>query len=90
MELLAGARTDAELSDTASLRRSYELVPLEGLTDYESAAAIYRTCRGYGETVRARLGCLIAAVAIRVDAEVLHRDRDFEAIARHTALRLAS
>jgi hypothetical protein len=33
--------------------------------------------------------CLIAAVAIRHDAELLHLDADFPAIARHTPLRLA-
>ncbi|MBA3764697.1 MAG: PIN domain-containing protein [Actinobacteria bacterium] len=32
--------------------------------------------------------CLIAAVAIRSGATVLHSDRDFDAIARHTELRI--
>lgn len=32
---------------------------------------------------------VIAAVAIREHAEVLHHDRDFDAIARHTPLQLA-
>jgi predicted nucleic acid-binding protein len=31
---------------------------------------------------------VIAAVAIRAGATVLHTDRDFDAIARHTELRL--
>jgi predicted nucleic acid-binding protein len=65
-------------------------VPLEGLPDYEEAATIHRICRRQGETIRTRFDCLIAAVAIRVDAAVLHQDADFEAIARHTPLRLAS
>ena len=34
------------------------------------------------------MDCLIAAVAIRERAHVLHRDRDFDVIARHTDLRL--
>jgi hypothetical protein len=33
--------------------------------------------------------CLIAAVAIRHDVPVLAKDRDFEALAAHTPLRLA-
>jgi hypothetical protein len=35
-------------------------------------------------------GCLIAAVAMRHGATLLHRDQDFEVIARHTPLRVAS
>ena len=90
LELLAGAQTDAEVLQLRHFLSRYDLVPLEGLPDYEDAAAIYRACRQQGETIRSRFDCLIAAVAIRVDAGVLHADRDFEAIARHTPLRLAS
>ena len=90
MELLAGARDEARVTQLRRMLGHYELVPIEGLVDYEEAAAIFRACRRQGETVRTRLDCLIAAVAIRAGAAVLHHDRDFEAIARHTALRLAS
>jgi predicted nucleic acid-binding protein len=31
---------------------------------------------------------LIAGVAIRADLDLLHADRDFEALAQHTELRL--
>jgi predicted nucleic acid-binding protein len=41
---------------------------------------------GLGDTPDARL--LIAVPAIRADASVLHNDRDFDAIARHTPLRV--
>jgi hypothetical protein len=37
--------------------------------------------------VRKLIDCLIAAVAIRERATVLHNDGDFEVLARHTALR---
>ena len=39
-------------------------------------------------TVRSPIDALIAAVAIRLDVPVLHRDRDFDSVARHTPLRL--
>jgi predicted nucleic acid-binding protein len=90
MELLAGARDEATAARLRRMLAHYELVPIDGLVDYEEAAALYRACRRQGETVRVQIDCLIAAVAIRSDAAVLHNDRDFEAIARHTALRLAS
>ncbi len=60
---------------------------VRGLVDFESAADLYRTCRGRGATVRRLIDCLIAAVAIREKATVLHNDRDFEVLARHTRLR---
>ena len=57
-------------------------------TDYEAAAALYRRCRRQGETVRKLLDCLIAAVAIRAGTPILHNDRDFDVLARHTELQL--
>ena len=54
--------------------------------DYDHAAALYRTCRRNGETVRRLIDCLIAAVAIRSNASVLHADVDFAVLDRHTPL----
>ena len=56
--------------------------------DYDKAAELYRQCRSRGETVRKLLDCLIAAVAIRSGIPVLHNDRDFDALARHTELQV--
>jgi predicted nucleic acid-binding protein len=52
-----------------------------------AAAGLYRTARARGVTVRSSVDCLIAACALRHDLEVLHRDRDFDAIARVSPLR---
>jgi predicted nucleic acid-binding protein len=67
----------------------FELLPVEGLADYEAAAELHRRCQRAGETVRKLTDCLIAVVAIRAGAALLHRDQDFEVIARHTPLRVA-
>ena len=53
----------------------------------EHAVDLYRTARRNGLTVRSSVDCLIAACAIRHDLEVLHRDRDFPAMARVSRLR---
>jgi len=37
--------------------------------------------------VRALTDCLIAVVALRESLPVLHADRDFDVLARHTSLR---
>ena len=51
------------------------------------AVALYRTARKAGLTVRSSVDCLIAACALRNDLEVLHRDRDFAALADISQLR---
>lgn len=50
------------------------------------AAQLYRAARRAGVTVRSTLDCLIAASAIRHGLGVLHVDRDFDELARVTAL----
>jgi predicted nucleic acid-binding protein len=87
MEVLAGARSDEHLRDLRGLLARASTIPTEP-TDYEDAAALYRTCRRGGETVRKLIDCLIAAVAINADVPVLHADHDFDVLARHTRLRV--
>lgn len=54
---------------------------------FVEAAQLYRTARRAGVTVRSGVDCLIAACALRHGATVLHRDRDFDALARVSALK---
>lgn len=87
MEVLSGARDEQHLQQLRRLLARGTNLPTEP-EDYEIAAALYRSCRQHGRTVRKLIDCLIAAVAIRADLPVLHRDSDFEALAQHTALRI--
>jgi hypothetical protein len=89
MEILAGARTEERLVELRRLLNRFELVPIVGLADFEAAADIYRRCKRRGGTVRKLTDCLIAAVVLRANAELLHRDRDFDVIARHLPMRVA-
>lgn len=86
MEILAGARDDHHLSQLRGLLNRATMLPTTP-ADFDEAAALYRICRRRGETVRKLIDCLIAAVAIRAGAELLHADVDFAALARHTELR---
>ena len=90
MELLAGARDDADRDRLRRLVFGLEFLPLEGPADYERAAELYRLCRRAGETPRKLSDCLIAAVAIGAGCELLAADVDFEVIARHANLRLSA
>ena len=87
MEVLAGARNERHLIQLRGLLGRATMLPTTP-TDYEVAAAMYRTCRASGETVRRLIDCLIAAVAVRAGAELLHADNNFTALARHTNLRV--
>ena len=89
MEVLSGARNERHLRSLRGLLARAILLPT-GPADYDEAAALYRACRGEGETVRKLIDCLIASIAIRAGATVLHNDRDFDVLARHTGLWVAS
>ena len=88
MEVLAGARDERHLHDLRRLLARATVLPTVPLR-YEDAAALFRLCRREGETVRKLIDCLIGAVAIHNDTPILHKDADFEVLARHTDLRLA-
>jgi hypothetical protein len=64
------------------------MLVLDGLADHDQAALIYRICRTAAETLRDLSDRLIAVPAIRAGASTPHKDRDFDAIARHTPLRI--
>jgi predicted nucleic acid-binding protein len=55
---------------------------------FREAAEIYRTGRSLGVTIRSSVDCLIAAIAIRNEAELWHDDRDFDHIVSFTRLRV--
>jgi predicted nucleic acid-binding protein len=86
LEILAGARDERHARELRRLLDRCRFVSLEEPSDLEAAASLYRTCRRAGTTIRRFPDCLIAVVAIRVHAELLHQDADFDAIARHSPL----
>ncbi|MCK5797306.1 MAG: PIN domain-containing protein [Deltaproteobacteria bacterium] len=55
---------------------------------FDQAISIYRAARRRGLTIRSSVDCLIAACALRHDLCVLHRDRDYTAIAEVSELRV--
>jgi predicted nucleic acid-binding protein len=88
MEVLVGARSPEQLEQLHARFLAYPVLPLHGVDDYVDAANLHRACRRAGETIGKTTDCLVAVPAIRAEARVLAADRDFETLARHTALRL--
>ena len=81
LELLQGARDVREwllLDDYLSTQ--FYLETFE--TTWREAARIYFDLRRSGTTLASAVDCCIAQIAMENDATLLHRDRDFESIAR--------
>lgn len=87
MELLTGARDEHQLGQLRRLLARATTLPTTP-SDHESAATMYRACRVRGETVRKLIDCLIGAVAVSAEVEVLHAAADVATLARHTGLRV--
>lgn len=81
MELLAGPTDELALAKIAQLVDSLTLIRILPALDFPAAAALPRAAREGGQTVRKLNDCLIAAVAIRTETTLVHRDADFEVIA---------
>ena len=86
LELLAGA-TDRSLPRLERLVEGLAVLDVDPHIDFRTAAALSRASRARGRSVRSLMDCLIAAIAIRHDAVLVHRDRDFDALAAVSSLR---
>lgn len=82
LKVLAGARDDRGRDLLRRLLARCEYLPTDGPADFERAADLHRRCRDAGVRIRHVPECVIAVVAMRHDASVLHADADFDAIAR--------
>jgi predicted nucleic acid-binding protein len=86
-EVLAGVPPQA-VDALRSRLLAFRLLRLRGLSDFEAAAGLYRVCRDAGEIVGHISDCLVAVPVIDAGARLLHADRDFEKLARHTPLQI--
>lgn len=87
VEVLAGA-TQGREGDLRRLLDRFDLLRFDAAVDFLGAARIFRLCRRAGITPRGLIDCMIAAVAMRLDAAILTGDRDFARLASVVALRL--
>ncbi len=57
---------------------------------FDEAVELYRLARRTGRTIRSGVDCLIAACAIRNGLEVMHVDRDYDALVDVSPLQVRS
>jgi len=86
MELLAGADTLHREAAISKLTNGLPLLPIDTALDYAAAAALFVAARKIGRRIRSLNDCLIAAIAVRGQAALFHNDRDFDELAKFTAL----
>jgi hypothetical protein len=84
-EILQGVRDDSQHRSILNYLLLFPQVE-SGFADYLRAADIYRSLRKWGLTIRSPVDCLIAAVAMKHNTALLHRDSDFALIAQHFPL----
>lgn len=80
MELLAGASDERAFARLETLIGGLRLLSVSAALDYRAAAVVFRAARARGGTVRKLVDCLIAVVAVRHGATLVHRDRDFDVL----------
>jgi predicted nucleic acid-binding protein len=86
-ELLQGFRDEGAFRTARESLFALPLVESPVTRDLvEEAVGLFRAARRQGLTVRSSVDCLIAACAIRNHLMLLHRDRDFDLLARVSPL----
>ncbi len=88
-ELLQGFQSDSDFETARDLLLAYPIIDADPAEGAIGAAALYRTARKHGITVRKSNDCLIAWYAIQAALPILHKDRDFDALSRVTGLEIA-
>ena len=86
LELLQGARDEHEWGVLADYLDHQDYLEA-GADTWRNAARIYFDLRRRGHTVRSPVDCCIAELARQHDALLVHRDRDFVAIAEIRTVR---
>lgn len=86
LELLQGTRDERDWSMLSEYLDDQDYLETSP-ESWVNAARIFFDLRRLGKTVRSPIDCCIAQVAIDHEVLLLHRDRDFEAIAEVRPLR---
>ena len=81
LELLQGARDEYEGQRLEDYLSTQFYIETTGKT-WGEAARIYYDLRRTGITINSPIDCCIAQIAIETDALLLHKDQDFERIAK--------
>jgi predicted nucleic acid-binding protein len=86
-EVLSGVRSERQFAELSGrVVAAFSILP-EGVSEHVEAARVRNVCLAKGLNASG-VDCLIAACAITGGHELFTVDEDFEAIAKHTPLKL--
>jgi predicted nucleic acid-binding protein len=88
-EVLQGFRSEKEYEKVKNILSGLIYLPI-AKNMFISAASIYRNIRKNGETIRSQIDCIIAAICIEHEVNILHNDKDYNVIAGYTPLKIAN
>ncbi len=86
LEVLQGARSDAQSAFIEERLRAFSVEPMLDARLASIVARNFRFLRGRGVTLRKTADLIIATFCIERGHALLHDDRDFLAVARHLPL----
>lgn len=87
-EILQGIRDDEQYLKVKDSITSLEILNIDSVDASIGAADLYRELRKKGITIKKSNDCLIAFHALYFNIEMLHKDSDFDLIAKQTKLKV--
>ena len=87
-EVLQGIRNKKDFNSAKKAFIKYEYFEYNEIEMAIEAASLFRFLREKGVTIRKQNDCLIAVICILNSIELLHNDKDFTNIAKHTSLKI--
>jgi predicted nucleic acid-binding protein len=86
VEILKGLRSDEQAREIETMLEPFDIVVLGGRELAATAARNFRLLRKSGVTLRGTIDLMIGTWCIENEIPLLHKDRDFEAMAEHLGL----
>ncbi len=87
-EVLQGIRIKRDFTQAKDAFIKYPFFDYNEIDMAIEAASLFRFLKEKGITVRKPNDCLISAICILNSIELLHNDKDFNNIAKHTSLKI--
>jgi len=87
-EVLQGIKEDIQFDTVKAAFLSFKIVAYNNMEAALNAALLYKFLRNKGATIRKPNDCLIAVICIENNLMLLHNDKDFTNIAKHTSLKI--
>ncbi|MBF0479489.1 MAG: PIN domain nuclease [Candidatus Omnitrophica bacterium] len=87
-EILQGIKPEKTFIELKKYLLMFPVLRPQGIETYVFAAQISRLCSQKGNPMVKTVDTLIATIAIETGAELLHKDKDFDVIAKHLPLKI--